>query len=102
MSVRSKRRAARQRKIPIAIILAVGGGLLLVGAAVAALLGGGSSRPAEIEVTGQPRLKVDKEVIDLGNIRLGNTVDASFVLTNVGDTPLQFQQEPYIEVVEGC
>ena len=102
MSQRSKRRAARQRRFPIVTILVVGGGLLLVGAAVAALLGGGSNRRAEIEVTGQPRLKVDKEVVDLGNVSLGRTVEASFLLTNVGDQPLVFEEVPFIEVVEGC
>jgi cell division septal protein FtsQ len=101
MSVRSKRRAERQRRFPIATVLAVGGGLLLVGAAVA-LLRAPYAPPAEIEVTGQPRLRVDKEVLDLGDVRLGRTVEATFVLTNVGDRPLHFLQEPYIEVVEGC
>ncbi|HET7010471.1 MAG TPA: hypothetical protein VFI11_06820 [Anaerolineales bacterium] len=101
MSRKSKRRAESQRKPVVVAVLAIAGGLVLVAAAVAAL-SGGSTRPAEIEVTGQPRLKVDKEVIDLGNVSLGRTVDASFVLTNVGDQPLVFEEVPFIEVVEGC
>ncbi len=51
---------------------------------------------------GSGRLRVDKELVDLGDVRLGHTVDASFVLTNVGDSPLRFLEDPYIEVVEGC
>jgi len=76
--------------------------LALVVAALSVVLGGGSGGPARVEVTGQPRLKVDKETIDLGNIQLGRTVDASFVLTNVGDEPLKIAEAPFIEVVEGC
>jgi cell division septal protein FtsQ len=102
MSQKSKRRAARRRGPPLLTIFAVLGGLALVAVALSALSGRGSSRPAAVEVTGQPRLKVDKELVDLGNIRLGQTVDASFILTNVGDVSLRFEEVPYIEVVEGC
>ena len=101
MSQKSRRRVAR-RGPPLATILAIVGGLALVGVALSALFGRGSTRPATIEVTGQPRLKVDQELVDLGNVRLGQTVDASFVLTNVGDRALRFEEGPYIEVVEGC
>jgi hypothetical protein len=103
MSRRSQRLAtARRRNTTLVPILAAVGGVALVVLALSALLGGRSGGRAPIEVTGQPRLKVDKELIDLGNIQLGRTVEASFVLTNVGDQPLQLAEEPYIEVVEGC
>jgi len=78
----------------------VGGGLLLVFGALSLLGPGG--RKVDIEVTGQARLKVDRESIDLGDIRLGQTVETAFVLTNVGDQPLRVTQAPYVEVVEGC
>ena len=102
MSRKSERRAARRRGSPLVAILAVLGGLALVAVALSVLPGRGSSRPAAIEVTGQPRLKVDEELVDLGNVRLGQTVDASFMVTNVGDKPLVFEEVPFIEVVEGC
>ena len=57
---------------------------------------------AEIEVTGAPSLKVDQEKIEMGDIKLGRTVSASFTLTNVGDQPLRITENPYIEVIEGC
>ena len=100
MTQRTRRRV-RRGSAPFPI-LAVAGGLALVGIAAFALFGSRSGRAVEIEVTGQPRLKVDRETIDLGDLRLGQTVDASFLLTNVGDQPLQLAEEPYIEVVEGC
>jgi Lon protease-like protein len=77
-------------------------GALLVVFAVVSVLGRAGGGRAPIEVTGQPRLRVDREVVDLGEIRLGTTVEAAFVLTNVGDQPLRLTQAPYIEVVEGC
>ncbi len=104
MSQKPRRRVTRRRRrrTPVVAILAAIAGLVLLGAAIAALVAGGSSRRASIEVSGQPRLRVDKELVDLGDVRLGHTVDASFVLTNVGDSPLRFLEDPYIEVVEGC
>jgi hypothetical protein len=102
MSRKSERRAAQRRRSPLVAILAVLGGLALMAVALSSLSGRESTRPAPIEVTGQPRLKVDKELVDLGNVRLGQTVDASFMVTNVGDKPLVFEEVPYIEVVEGC
>jgi hypothetical protein len=54
------------------------------------------------EASGVPRLSVDRESIDLGDVKLGTYVEAAFVLTNGGDQPLRLAQPPYIEVVEGC
>ena len=54
------------------------------------------------EVTDAPRLKVDKDSIDLGDRNVGQSVDASFEITNVGDQPLRITEAPYIEVAAGC
>jgi hypothetical protein len=88
----------KQRWLPILIAL---GGLLLVALAFLAL----RDKPAPgaaVEVTGAPSLKVDKEKVDLGDVKLGKTVDVSFKLTNVGDETLRLEEQPYVEVVEGC
>ena len=93
-----KRQRQRVKWLPILIAL---GGLLLVGLAFLAL----RDKPtpgAAIEVTGAPSLKVDKEKVDLGDVKLGKTVEVSFQLTNVGDETLRFEEQPYIEVMEGC
>jgi hypothetical protein len=45
---------------------------------------------------------VDKEQVDLGNIPLGQTVEVTFNVANVGDQQLRFTEAPYVELVEGC
>ncbi len=57
---------------------------------------------AQVEVKGSPSLKVDKDNVDLGDEKLGNTVAVTFQVTNIGDQPLRFSEQPYVEVVEGC
>lgn len=84
----------------VPILLALGGVLLIFLAFFA--LRGKSSPKAIIEVTGAPSLKVDQEVIDLGDMKFNQVADVSFQLTNVGDQTLRFTKDPYIEVVEGC
>ena len=91
----------KKQKMPWPLITLVAGGLLLIIGAVFSF--SQSSKPkATIEVTGAPSLKVDKEKVDLGEVKLGQTVQVSFQITNVGDRPLRFTKDPYIEVKEGC
>ena len=99
MSRKNSDRVRRKRRSQQMTLVALAGGVLLVAAAVFALRPGGS---ATIEVTGQPKLKAEPDKVDLGNVRLGQTVTTQFVLSNVGDQALAFSQEPYVEVVEGC
>lgn len=54
------------------------------------------------EVTGAPRLKIDQESIDLGDRKVGQVVNVSFEITNVGDQLLRFTEAPFVEVVAGC
>lgn len=82
------------------ILLVAGGVLLVVGAFFA--FKKPSTPKAAIEVNGSPSLKVDKQKVDLGNVKLGQTVEVAFKLTNIGDQPLRFSKTPYIEVLKGC
>lgn len=91
----------RKQKAPWPLIAAVVGGLALIVAAVFAF--NQPPKPkATIEVTGSPSLRADREEVDLGDVKLGQTVTVSFELTNVGDQTLRFSEAPYIEVKEGC
>lgn len=98
-SKRTKKRKQKNRWIPI--LLGLGGLALLVLAALA-LRGNGGGSKAAVEVSGAPAVKVDKEQVDLGDVKLGKTVEVTFKITNVGDQALRFNEAPYIEVVEGC
>ena len=90
-----------KKKQPWPMILLLGGGLLLVIGVVFA-----SNKPSEpkaaVEVNGSPSLKVDKEKVDLGDVKLDQTVKVSFQLTNVGDQTFKLTKAPYIEVLTGC
>ena len=99
---RKRQYPARRRGVQVWPLAGIIGGVLLVGlAAFAFWRGQAAPRPAP-EVTGAPRLRVDQEKVDLGNVRLGQTVEVSFRVSNVGDQALRFTAPPYVEVVEGC
>jgi hypothetical protein len=99
ISIRRMKRKQHNRWMPVLLGL---GGLALLVLAFLAFQGGNSGTKAATEVNGAPNLKVDKEQVDLGDVRLGKTVEVTFQLTNVGDQALRFNEQPYIEVVEGC
>lgn len=89
----------KKRSWPL-ILLIGGAGLLVLGVVFA--LKKPSQPLAAIKVNGSPSLIVDKGKVDLGDVKLGQTVDVKFTLTNVGDQTLSFAKTPYVEVVEGC
>ncbi len=103
MSQQKQKKVLRHHKKkprwPFFVLLA-GGLLLIVGAVFAFRKPSGPT--AGIEVIGSPSLKVNQEKVDLGNVKLGQTVDVKFTLTNVGDKTLRFSKTPYVEVLEGC
>lgn len=77
-------------------------GLVLLGVAGWAISRSNSQANANIEVTGAPRLKVETDVIDHGQVKLGSLIRDDIRVTNVGDRPLRFAEAPYVEVREGC
>ena len=90
-----------------ALAAIVVGVLVLAGAAFGFWQNSSSNGPnATASVTpeakGAPRLKADKQKVDLGNVKLGQTVQVSFEITNTGDQPLRFVKDPFVEVVQGC
>ena len=97
-----KRNQANPRSFPLlalviagALVLFIGGGLLVRNSSQA--------RPAvEPQVTGSPRLAVDRTEVDEGYVRFNVPVRTTFRLSNVGDQPLRFLGQPQVELVEGC
>jgi hypothetical protein len=94
-------RKKRQRNT---IILLAVGGLLLVaaGITIAKSTVNNKADPTLVEVSGQPKLKVDQELIDYGDVKLNTNLTFDIQLTNVGDTLLKISGTPYVEVKEGC
>ena len=91
----------RQRNLFLMLIV---GGLFLVfaGFSIAKSTGNKKADPSLIEVSGQPSLKVDQELIDYGDVKLNTNLTFDIQLTNVGDAPLEISSTPYVEVKEGC
>jgi hypothetical protein len=87
-----------------AVWLVIAGAVLLLGAlvfaATAANRTAAANRPPA--ASGAPKLVVDQEQIDFGEVAMNKPVTATFKITNEGQGPLQFTQAPYVEVLEGC
>jgi len=96
----SKSRQIQRKQNKLPLIMALAGAMILIVAVFFAFQK--RADPFTPEVTGSPGLKVDKEKVDLGDVKLGQTVEVSFEVKNVGDQPLKFTKSPFIEVKEGC
>lgn len=105
---RASRRARKKNQKGAIWMAILGVGIVLVSLAIwISLRDNTTPTPAEVvdatpEVKGGPSLKVDKEIIDFGNLKLGEEVTAEFQLTNVGDKLLRFSGLPFIELKAGC
>lgn len=91
----------KKQRVPIWLPLIIVAGVALI---VVALLSSGNLAASTVapQVSGAPALQVDKERVDFGDVKLGQTVEVKFEVANVGDQPLRFTQRPYVEAVEGC
>jgi len=99
----SRRHRGRQDglRIPRRILplLIAGVGLLLLGGIVALLGVGSSGGDAS---GGTPRLVVEQEVFNYGDVALNTPITTTFVLRNEGDGVLRILETPQVEVREGC
>jgi cell division septal protein FtsQ len=99
--LQDRRRQKRQRNT---FVMLIAGGLLLLAGGFAMVKTALSNKAdsSKIEVSGQPSLKVDQELIDYGDVKLNTNLTFALNLTNVGDEPLKISADPYVEVKEGC
>lgn len=105
MSNRARRLAHRQNATPPQRALPwllMAGGVVLIGLAVWAVWPRAAAPQVEVTVTGRPSLSVNNETIDFGDVKLGEWVQATFEVANIGDQPLRFSEAPYIRVAAGC
>jgi hypothetical protein len=102
---RIKRKNEPTPKSPWPFVAMGLGAVLIVVVGVLAWRGGTSgakSASATPQVTGGPKLSVDRDSIDFGKLPLDQPVRAEFKLKNVGDQPLAIKGEPRVELVRGC
>ncbi len=99
----SKKVVVKQKpKPPIWLWVILAAGVVLIAFVVIDSASRNATPPPTPLVTGGPALQVDKQAEDFGTVALGQTIEAKFEVTNVGDQPLRFTQKPNVEVVEGC
>jgi hypothetical protein len=89
-----KYKKQHQRKNFPWLLAALGGGFLLLVAILFARNNGTGG--------GTPSIAVDQDKIDYGYVKFGETRQFAIQVTNTGDGVLRFNEQPYIEVLEGC
>lgn len=88
-----KKRRKQQKSVPLWPFIT--GGLLLILAILFAVF------PSRKE-SGTPKLAVEPQRIDFGDLKLNTELTFTIKVTNIGDGTLRFKELPYIEVLEGC
>ncbi|NCP87837.1 MAG: hypothetical protein CO094_02580 [Anaerolineae bacterium CG_4_9_14_3_um_filter_57_17] len=91
----NKRKRKQPTKLSTPLIAFVIGGALLVAVAIFFTRGGSDGG-------GTPKLVVDQEKIDYGDVKFGVNKTFAIKVTNTGDGVLRFKEKPYIQVLEGC
>ena len=93
MNKKYKRQKPKKKNFPW-LILAFGGVLVVIAAFFFVGQNGDDS--------GTPSIAVDQQKIDYGDVKFGVNKTFAIKVTNTGDGTLRFQEQPYIEVLEGC
>ena len=92
----NKRKRKQQKKLSTPLIGLIIGGILLVAAALFFVFSGGG------DGGGTPKMVVDQEKIDYGDVHFGVNKTFAIKVTNTGDGVLRFKEKPYIQILEGC
>jgi hypothetical protein len=99
---KSKQAMPPRSRWPKALLPGALGLAVVVGVAAWFFFQQGSPGPVAPEYRGGPRLRVDRDYVDLGTVRFDSFVTARFSLRNVGDQPLSISANPKVDAVEGC
>ncbi len=78
-------------------LLAAGGVLILTAVFLFSRQGAGGGNGG-----GAPKIAADPQKIDYGYVKFGNDESFTIKVTNTGTGALQFNEQPYVEVQEGC
>lgn len=94
-----KRRQSKINNVPLPLLALIGGGIVLIVAAVLLILPKWGDQSAG---DGTPAIAVEPEKIDYGDVKLNTPLTFKIDVTNTGDGLLRIEDQPYLEVVEGC
>ena len=97
-----QRRQKKNRQRMLTILILGGVMIIAAGSAIGITVWKNRAIPDLVTVIGQPRIEVDQELIDFGDVEFDTPKTFALNLTNVGDEPLIFSEKPYVEVREGC
>ena len=89
---------AKKRNLSVPLLAAADGLMLIVARVLFALRGNSNSAGGN----GIPDIKVSPEVIDYGDVKLDTPLTFQIAISNDGDGTLRIEDEPYLEVLEGC
>lgn len=92
----NKRKRRQQKKLSTPLIALLIGGILLLAAGIFFVFKGSG------DGGGTPKLVVDQEKIDYGDVKFDVNKTFAIKVTNTGDGLLRFKEKPYLEVLEGC
>lgn len=53
-------------------------------------------------VVNGPRISIDQDRFDYGDVKLGATIETAVLVKNIGDHVLELDPDPVVEVIEGC
>ena len=98
---RKQQQEIRIRKKWLPLIVVAVGALLLGGAALLLTRGGGAT-DGSASGGGTPKLVVEQDAFDYGDVPLNTTITTTFVVRNEGSGPLKILGVPQVEVREGC
>ncbi len=88
-----------KRRFPTWILFIIGALVILTGWLLRDTI---SSNNADSIISESPKIKVDRDTFDYGNVQLGTPIYVAVKVTNIGAKPLVFAEAPYIEILEGC
>ena len=97
---RKKGFTPQRKRNRLPLFLVVAGAILIAG--VIWMRSGNENTENISETDGAPRLVVDQDKVDYGDVKLNTPIETVFTIQNAGDGPLEILGVPQVELVDGC